>query len=114
MIPSTTTEGTAAEAVYEVCWAWEQRPGVLGGAPVAYGPCARLTIGGVDVTRLKIVALKSSDHFRAAFRPLAAAIIGCHSRGLVSADLTTFDYQRLERPIWPLDRELTWEPRPIG
>jgi microcystin degradation protein MlrC len=102
------------------------------GAPADYGPCARLIIGGVDVivtsfrtqtldqeifllhgvdvTCLKIVALKSSDHFRAAFRPLAAAIVGCHTRGLVSADLTTFDYRRLERPIWPLDRDLAWAP----
>ena len=104
------------------------------GAPANYGPCARLTISGVDVivssfrtqtldqevfllhgidvTRSKIVALKSSDHFRAAFRPIAAAIIGCHTRGLVSADLTTFDYRRLERPIWPLDRDLAWPPGP--
>lgn len=97
------------------------------GSPADYGRCARLTIGGIDVIvtsfrtqtidqeifllhgidvrRAKIVALKSSDHFRAGFRPLAAQIIGCHTRGLVSADLTTFDYQRLQRPMWPLDRD---------
>jgi microcystin degradation protein MlrC len=76
------------------------------GEPADYGPCARLIVGGIDVTRRKIVALKSSDHFRAAFRPLAAAIIGCNTPGIVSADLTTLPYKRLKRPIWPLDRAL--------
>jgi microcystin degradation protein MlrC len=100
------------------------------GEPADYGLCARLMIGGIDVIvtsfrtqtldqeifllhgidvmRRKIVALKSSDHFRAAFRPLAAAIIGCNTPGIVSADLTTLPYRRLERPIWPLDREMVF------
>lgn len=96
------------------------------GSPADYGKCARLQIGGIDVIvssfrtqtideeifllhgidirRYKIVGLKSSDHFRAGFRPIAAAIIGCHTRGLVSPDFTTFPYKRLQRPMWPLDR----------
>lgn len=100
------------------------------GSPANYGRCARLQIEGIDVivtsfrtqtidqeifllhgidiSRYKIVALKSSDHFRAGFRPLAAAIIGCHTRGLVSADFTTFPYKRLQRPMWPLDREMSY------
>lgn len=99
--------------------------------PANYGLCARLTIGGIevivssvrtqtldreifllhgiDVTRCQIVALKSSDHFRAGFRPLAAAIIGCNTPGIVSADLTTLPYRRLERPIWPLDRDFAFD-----
>jgi microcystin degradation protein MlrC len=100
------------------------------GSPADYGRCARLQIEGIDVivasfrtqtidqeifllhgidiSRYKIVGLKSSDHFRAGFRPLAAAIFGCHTRGLVSADFTTFPYKRLQRPIWPLDREMNY------
>jgi microcystin degradation protein MlrC len=98
------------------------------GMPVELGRCARLVINGVDVivssvrtqtldpevfllhgidvTRYKIVALKSSAHFRAGFAPIAAALIRCDTPGLVSADLTTFPYRRLERPIWPLDRDM--------
>lgn len=101
-------------------------------SPVGYGKCARSQIDGIDVIvtsfrsqridrkvfalhgiyimRYKIVALKSSDHFRAGFRPFAAVIIGCHTRGLVSADFTTFPYKRLERPIWPLDEETVFVP----
>ena len=101
------------------------------GMPVDLGPCARLVVGGVDVivssvrtqtldpevfllhgidvARCKIVALKSSAHFRAGFAPIAAEMIRCDTPGLVSADLTTFPYQQLQRPIWPLDRDVTYE-----
>jgi microcystin degradation protein MlrC len=98
------------------------------GWAVNYGLCARLVIGGVDVIvtswrtqtldqevfllhgidvmRYKIIALKSSDHFRGAFIPIAAAIIRTDTPGIVSADLTSLPYQRLQRPIWPLDRDI--------
>ena len=62
---------------------------------------------GIDVTRYKIVAIKSSNHFRAGFAPIAHAIIRVDTPGLVSADLSSFDYQRLQRPIWPLDENVT-------
>lgn len=63
---------------------------------------------GIDVTRYKIVAIKSSNHFRAGFEPIAHAIIRADTPGLVSADLSTFDYRRLQRPIWPLDDGVTF------
>jgi microcystin degradation protein MlrC len=58
---------------------------------------------GIDVNTYKIVALKSSQHFRAGFEPLAAQIISVDSPGIATMDLASFDYQRLERPIFPLD-----------
>ncbi len=60
---------------------------------------------GIDVTRCRIVALKSSQHFRAGFEPLAARIITADSPGLTTLDLTTFPYRRLARPVWPLDEQ---------
>jgi microcystin degradation protein MlrC len=58
---------------------------------------------GIDVRRYKIVALKSSNHFRAAFEPLARAIVTADGPGLSSRDLSRFPFRRLKRPIWPLD-----------
>jgi microcystin degradation protein MlrC len=58
---------------------------------------------GIDVKTYKIVALKSSQHFRAGFEPLAAKIISVDSPGIATMDLGSFDYKRLERPIYPLD-----------
>ena len=40
---------------------------------------------------------------------LAHAIIRADTPGLVSCDLTSFPFQRIAHPVWPLD-ELQWEP----
>lgn len=89
------------------------------------GPMARLRIGGVevlvgsrrnqvlddeifrlhgiDVRRYRIVAVKSSAHFRAGFTQLATAIIAADAPGATTLDLSGFPYHRIRRTIWPLD-----------
>ncbi len=57
---------------------------------------------GVDVTRARIVGLKSSHHFRAGFRQLASAIIAADA----GTGLTTQRIEALRRragaaPVWP-------------
>lgn len=63
---------------------------------------------GIDVATYKVVGLKSSQHFRAAFEDLSERIITVDSPGLGTLQLTTFDYTRLVRPIYPLDE--IWKP----
>lgn len=63
---------------------------------------------GIDVMRYKIVAIKSSAHFRAGFEPIAHAIIQADTPGLNSVDLSAFTYHRINRPVWPLDPDTTW------
>ena len=97
------------------------------GSQVNYGKSARLQVDGIDilvcsvraqvmdeqifllhginVLEYKIVALKSSQHFRASFEPIAARIITVDSPGLTCLQFTQFDYKRLQRPIYPLDQE---------
>lgn len=58
---------------------------------------------GIDVTRYKIVALKSSAHFRAGFEPIAKRIVTADTPGLTTTNLKAFPYKRVRRPIWPLD-----------
>jgi microcystin degradation protein MlrC len=58
---------------------------------------------GIDISRYKIVALKSSQHFRAGFDPVSARIIRTDSPGATSEDMSLFNYQRIPRPIWPFD-----------
>lgn len=89
------------------------------------GPMARLIIGdvdvlvasirsqtldaevfllhGIDVTRYRIVALKSMQHFRAGFAHLAGTIIRCDPPGITTSNLAQLPYRRVRRPIWPLD-----------
>lgn len=58
---------------------------------------------GIDVTKYKIVSLKSSQHFRASFEPIAAKIVTVDSPGLTTLQFASFDYKRLNRPVYPLD-----------
>ncbi|MDQ6908656.1 MAG: M81 family metallopeptidase [Chloroflexota bacterium] len=95
------------------------------GMLVEIGPMARLRIGGmdvlvgsrrnqvlddeifllhgIDVRRYRIVAVKSSAHFRAGFTHLATAIIAADAPGATTLDLSGFPYHRIRRTIWPLD-----------
>ncbi len=60
---------------------------------------------GIDVTRYKIVALKSSTHFRAGFEPIAKQIIAADSPGLTTLNVSHFPRERTKRPIWPIDQD---------
>jgi microcystin degradation protein MlrC len=50
---------------------------------------------GVDPRERKIVALKSSVHFRAGFQPIAEEVITCASPGMNLADPADFNYRKL-------------------
>jgi len=63
---------------------------------------------GIDVTRYRIVGLKSSNHFRAGFRDLADLIITADSPGLTSNKIEWFDHSRANRPLWPTDPAATY------
>jgi microcystin degradation protein MlrC len=95
------------------------------GSIVNLGPSARLVIGnvdvivgsmrtqtldpgpflahGIDVTTYRIVALKSTQHFRGGFQHLAGAIIRADGPGLTCNDFTKLPYTRIKRPFFPLD-----------
>jgi len=88
---------------------------VVGNVDVIVGSESHQTIDdelfrlhGIEVSRLKIAALKSQNHFRAGFEPIAAEIIRTDSPGWTTSNLETFNYQRIRRPIWPLDDGVEW------
>jgi microcystin degradation protein MlrC len=60
---------------------------------------------GIDPTAEKVVVVKSTIHYRAAFEPIAKEIIEVDAPGLSSSNLTRFRYARIRRPIFPLDPE---------
>ena len=92
---------------------------------VSMGPAAAVTIGtldvvlatkrtqtfspeaftqlGIDLSRKKIVVVKSSNHFHAAFSKIAAAIHHLDTGGPFPPDPTRVTYARVRRPIAPLD-----------
>jgi len=62
---------------------------------------------GIDPAKKTIVALKSMQHFRAAFEPIAGEVIVCDSGALCTPDLSLLPYVNVPRPIFPLDRGMT-------
>ena len=62
---------------------------------------------GIDPAAKKVVAIKSMQHFRAAFEPIAGKVIVCDSGALCTPDYTSLPYRKIPRPIFPLDRDIT-------
>ncbi len=103
---------------------------MLDGLRGSFGPCATIRIGGIEVlvvsnvtqvldlaqfqafgiepTERRVVALKSMQHFRAAFEPVAGEVIVCDSGALCTPDLTKMPYSRARRPIYPLEADAAW------
>ncbi|MBN34492.1 MAG: microcystin degradation protein MlrC [Rhodospirillaceae bacterium] len=58
---------------------------------------------GIDPSEKKTVALKSMQHFRATYEPLAEKVIVCDSGALATPDFTRFTFRNARRPMFPFD-----------
>ncbi len=98
---------------------------IIGGLKKDFGDCVVLKIKDIEVLVVSIaqqildlsqfqtfnidpqlksvVALKSMQHFRAAFEPIAAKVIVCDSGALCTVDYSVLNYEKVPRPIYPLD-----------
>jgi microcystin degradation protein MlrC len=122
--------GQPVDAVVEVtavatdCWE------SFGPTQVPLGNCAAVRIGGADGVEVvlitkrtqalglelfsnvginplarKILVVKSTNHFMAAFGPIAKRVIYVESDGPLARDYRRMQYTKVQRPIWPLDAE---------
>ena len=64
---------------------------------------AQFTSLGVDPSRYRTVAVKSMQHFRAAFEPIAREVVLVDTGALCSEIYTPELFTRVRRPVWPLD-----------
>lgn len=51
-----------------------------------------------------LIGLKSAVHFRAGYQDLAAAIFEVDTPGITAPDVQRYNYLRLRRPIYSLDK----------
>ena len=58
---------------------------------------------GITPQTRSVVALKSMQHFRAAFAPIAGRIVLCDSGALCTTNYAALDYRHVPRPMYPLD-----------
>ncbi len=95
------------------------------GVETSMGPTAVLRIGGIDVVTISnriqtidlqvflsqgidpaaksVLVVKSVQHYRAAYAPIAREIVLVDSGGICSPDISRLKFTKLRRPIWPLD-----------
>ncbi len=99
---------------------------MMAGTPVHMGPSAALRVGGVSIVLAsrryqvydrmffrhlgiepggqRVLGVKSAHHFRAAFGPLASEILVVDDGGgLTSRNFKELHYERVRRPVFPLD-----------
>lgn len=99
----------------------------FGPAQAELGDCAAIRIGGVEIvletkrnqalglelfrnvgiepTEKKLVVVKSTNHFMAAYGPIAKKVLYIDADGPIPRDYRKIPYTRINRPIWPLDAE---------
>ena len=63
---------------------------------------------GIDVHRARYILIKSRQHFRAGFEPIARHIVLAAGPGVCSSDYSQFEFHNLSRPIYPLDAQMSW------
>jgi microcystin degradation protein MlrC len=61
---------------------------------------------GIDPRRKKYVLIKSRQHFRAGFEPIAKHIVMCDGDGCTASDLKLFNYEKIKRPLYPFDPDM--------
>ena len=58
---------------------------------------------GIDIMEYKVVALKSTQHFRAVFNDLAKEIVTADPPGIHTANFAQLPYSRLVHPLYPFE-----------
>ena len=60
---------------------------------------------GIDPRRKKYLLLKSRMYYRPVFLPIAKAALECNGVGVGTSDYWLFNYQKIRRPMYPLDSD---------
>ncbi|MEZ5409216.1 MAG: MlrC C-terminal domain-containing protein [Acidimicrobiales bacterium] len=58
---------------------------------------------GIEPTAMRFLILKSRIHYRAGFTGISARDIPCNGVGVTSSDNSLFRFEKVRRPIYPLD-----------
>ena len=66
---------------------------------------------GLDPLRSQFLILKSRMYCRPVFEPIAKVVVECASLGVTSSDFGLFSFEKLRRPIYPLDSMTDWIPQ---
>ena len=65
---------------------------------------------GIKPQRKQIIVAKGVVSPRPAYEPIASEVVLVNTPGSTSADLSTFDYQRRRRPLFPFEPDTAYQP----
>jgi microcystin degradation protein MlrC len=83
---------------------------VLSSRKTMPGDQQQLKSVGIEPTDQHILVMKAAIRWRGGFESITARSIDVDTPGLGTVNLANFPYQRIRRPIFPLDPEMTWSP----
>ncbi len=72
------------------------------------GDLQQLRSVGIAPERQQILVVKAAVRWRGGYEPIVRHAIDVDTPGLGSVDLARFAFERIRRPIFPLDPEMTW------
>lgn len=61
---------------------------------------------GIEPTAKRYLLIKSREHFRAGFEPIAKHIVLLSGPGVTGSDYGLFPFKKVPRPIYPIDRDM--------
>ena len=67
-----------------------------------------LRVVGISPEHRRLLVVKSAVHFHADLGPLASHIFDADTPGIHRPDFDNFEFHKLRRPIYPLDREVAF------
>lgn len=86
---------------------------ILGNAVMTVDPAMYRAVG-LEPEQAGIIVVKSHIQFRAGYADIARAIILLDSPGMSSDRLDSLPFTRVARPLFPLDRTVTFIPQPFS
>jgi microcystin degradation protein MlrC len=86
---------------------------ILGNAVMTVDPAMYRAVG-LEPSEAGIIVVKSHIQFRAGYDGIARAIILLDSPGMSSDRLESLPFARIERPLFPFDRDFSFVPRPLS
>jgi microcystin degradation protein MlrC len=117
------TSGTPIDGDVTIIGLAKNGQQTFGQAMVPFGDAAGIRIGGVDVTLIshriqalgteiftavgidlaakRYIGVKSTNHFHAAYAPIAAKVLYCDGEGPSPLDVRKYPYRKVSRTIWP-------------
>jgi microcystin degradation protein MlrC len=122
---AAATSGEPIDADVEVIGMVRSGMQSFGEAKVSIGDAVGIRLGGIEVSLLskraqaiglevftgvgidprskRIICLKSTNHFYAAYAPIARAVFYTDGGGPSPLDISRLPYRNIQRPLWPLD-----------